>query len=69
MSTNSNIEMKANKQNPERGLVRFELNECLLRIAEEKFIKTGVIKTFSEALEKLYVQNLMPYMSQFPEGG
>lgn len=39
VATNANQEMKKLKQNPERGLVRFELNECFVRIAEEKYIK------------------------------
>ena len=41
VSTNANIDMKG-PRNPERGLVRFQLYEALIRIAEEKFIKSGV---------------------------
>jgi len=29
-------------RNPERGLVRFQLMECLVRIAEEKYVKPKI---------------------------
>lgn len=39
VATANNLEFKSNYRNPVRGLVRFELMECLVRIADEKYLK------------------------------
>ena len=41
IETYNNIEYKGNSRKPLRGLVRFELMECILRIADEKYMKKG----------------------------
>jgi hypothetical protein len=39
----SGIDFKGNPLVPERGLVRFQLMEVLVRLADEKYKKTGVV--------------------------
>lgn len=41
IATCNNLEFKSNPRNPVKGLVRFELMECILRIADEKYFKKG----------------------------
>jgi len=43
IATSSSSEYKNNARNPERGLIRCQLMEGLVRIAEEKYIKNQVI--------------------------
>ncbi len=52
VATNANIDMKGPK-NPDRGLVRFQLYETVLRLAEEKFLKNGVVKSYNEAVTRI----------------
>ena len=46
--------------NPDGALIRFEFIEILVRIALEKFLKPGICKTLSEALEMLIVRHIFP---------
>jgi len=39
IATNSNPDMKG-PRNPDKGLVRYGLLECLVRLGDEKYIKT-----------------------------
>ena len=41
IATCNNLDFKSNPRNPVKGLVRFELMECILRIADEKYCKKG----------------------------
>jgi len=41
IATCNNLEFKSNPRNPVKGFVRFELMECILRIADEKYFKKG----------------------------
>ena len=52
MATNANPDMKG-PRNPERGMIRFQLMECLVRLADEKYIKSKICETFQEAVDKL----------------
>jgi len=45
--------LKAQEDNPDKELIRFELIELLVRIANEKYKKTGLAATYAEALEML----------------
>ena len=42
IATSNSSEYKSSARNPERGLIRCQLMECLVRIAEEKYIKNQV---------------------------
>lgn len=46
IATSNSSEYKSNARNPERGLIRCQLMEGLVRIAEEKYIKNQVIFAF-----------------------
>lgn len=43
IATSSSSEIKSNPRNPERGLIRCQLMESLVRIAEEKYMKNQVM--------------------------
>ena len=47
------IDWKGNPRNPERGLIRFQFMESLVRLAEEKYFKTKQCKTHLEAVRLL----------------
>ena len=53
IATTNNIEYKSNPRNPVRGLVRFELMECLIRVADERLLKKGqnICNNYTEAIE------------------
>ena len=56
---------KSNPRNPERSLVRYQLMEVMVRIAEERYIKGGVTQTFAEAMEICIRDNLQPIYSKY----
>lgn len=56
---------KNNSRNPERSLVRYQLMEVMVRIAEERYIKSGQAQTFAEATEICIRDNLMPIYSKY----
>jgi hypothetical protein len=39
VATTSSSEFKSSTRNPERGLIRYQLMEAMVRLADEKFIK------------------------------
>ncbi|CDW72567.1 UNKNOWN [Stylonychia lemnae] len=49
-----------NNQNSDRDLSRFEFLEILLRLANEKYKKTGVFNSYAPALQKFLEENLYP---------
>lgn len=53
------------KHNPERGLVRFQLQESLVRLAEEKYLKTGICKSYWESIDKLYKEHCEEEFSKY----
>lgn len=56
---------KNNQRNPERSLVRYQLMEVIVRIAEERYIKSGVAQNFSEAIEIALRDNFMPIFNKY----
>lgn len=46
----SGADWKGNFLVPERGLVRFQFMESLVRLSEEKFKKNGLVDTFAEGV-------------------
>lgn len=48
------------------ALVRFEFWELLVRIAGMKYKETGVVATYSAALEKLITDKLIPFAQPEP---
>jgi len=62
----TNFEEEQQEENPDKALIRFEFIELLVRIAREKYWKTGVTKTVTEAFEKLLKDKVQP-VSQHEE--
>eukprot|EP00347_Sterkiella_histriomuscorum_P016550 403352766 len=54
----TNVELERNDDNPDRDLNRSEFFEILLRLANEKFKKSGQTDKFSVALRRLCKENL-----------
>lgn len=48
------------------SIVRFEFWELLVRIASSKYRETGQVKSYSEALEKLIAEKLIPLAQPEP---
>ena len=53
-----------NVSNANRDLCRYEFSEILLRVANEKYKKTGIVSTYTDALQKLLIDNLYPNMEE-----
>ena len=47
---------------PEKGLVRYEFLELLVRIAARKYLYTKIVETKAEALEMLMKEVIKPNM-------
>ena len=54
----ANYTSQKNKYIPDRALLRFQFIEVLIRMAIEKYEKTGKCTTISEAFEKLLAVNV-----------
>jgi hypothetical protein len=62
----TNFEIVENNDNPDRALCRYELFEIFVRIANLKYRESGVVATYSEALEKfLYTDIFSKYEPPF----
>jgi len=57
----TNVELSNQAENPDKQLVRFEFIELLIRIAAEKYRRTGRTQTHSEALQLLINDNVIPH--------
>ncbi len=67
IATANNLEYKGNNRNPVRGLVRFELMECLIRIADEKYMKKGaqVSNNHVEAVDTMIQEHFSSIYDKF----
>ena len=54
----ANYEVDEQDDNPDQALIRFEYIELLVRIAIEKYKKTGICKTACESFEYLLQNNI-----------
>ena len=50
-----------NYLSPNNALVRFQFIEVLCRLAADKYFKPGVVPTYSEAVVKLFEENVLPF--------
>jgi hypothetical protein len=46
-------EVKNNPRNPANSLIRFQFLELIVRIAFDKYHKTGVVETYAEAIRTM----------------
>ena len=69
IATCNNLDFKSNSRNPVKGLVRFELMECLIRIADEKYCKKGaaLFETHLEAIQTLLNDSCDPFFKKFDQ--
>ena len=56
----TNVDLVKNKENPERALTRYEFLEAIVRIAVNRFVRTKVLTTPSEALQRLVSWHILP---------
>lgn len=61
----SGADWKGNHQVPERGFVRFQFMEALVRLADEKYRKNGLCQTISDSISALIQQHLKPIFIRF----
>ena len=61
--TAANFEMEKveGNMNPAEALQRFEFLEIVVRLAKAKYLETGMTKTFADAVNMLYLQNIQKY--------
>ncbi|CAI2375065.1 unnamed protein product [Moneuplotes crassus] len=64
VSTNAGPK-KSNPRNPERSLVRFQMMEIFTRIGLTKFFKTKESPTQVEAVERMFINYILPFTSKF----
>eukprot|EP00347_Sterkiella_histriomuscorum_P006983 403350697 len=64
VATNSGTK-KNNPRNPERQLVRYQFMEVLVRLAVDKFIKNGNMKSVHEAVVHAFENYFLPFFKQF----
>jgi hypothetical protein len=57
----TNVEIEAIEENPDRDLNRYEFFEIILRLAIEKFKKSGLIDSFSEVYKKILEEHVFKY--------
>ena len=56
----TNVDLVKNKENPERALTRYEFLEAIVRIAVNRFVRTKILPTPSEAVERLLCWHILP---------
>lgn len=61
----SSGDWKGNALVPERGLVRFQFMESLVRLAEEKFKKNGLTDTFCESMNLMLKDHIEPLCNTY----
>ena len=52
-----------NLRNPEKSLVRYQFLEVWVRMAEQKYITSGNITSYAEAVEKILEEHLLPFIT------
>lgn len=51
---------KGNKLIPADQLIRYNFIEIFIRLADQKFIKSGLCKTYTEAMQRMFENHLIP---------
>jgi len=54
-----------NHRNPDRALVRYQFLEGLVRLAEHKYIGSGIVPTYGEALKLMMDECLSSFLKNF----
>jgi len=61
--TKTDPALMKNPRNPERMLVRYQFLEIWVRLADQKFLTSGIAANFPEAVEKVLNEHLIPYIN------
>lgn len=56
---------KGNPRKPDRGMIRFQFMEVLIRIAEEKYLKNNITNKMSEAMKFFWEDHLRQECCQY----
>ena len=56
-----NVELTTQVGNPDKALIRFEFIELLIRIAWDKFVRFGTVKTYTEAFQLMLDDHIIPF--------
>lgn len=65
IATYTKSDKEKNHRNPDRALVRYQFLEGLLRIAEQKYLNSGLAQNYGEAMTMLMEESVKPYVSKF----
>lgn len=57
---------KGNQLVPERGLVRFQFMEILVRLAEEKYKKLSITDNFADSTSLILKDHVLPLAENYP---
>lgn len=61
----SSANYKGNTLVPERGLVRFQFMEALVRLADEKYKKLGLAENFADSIDQLLREHVLPLAEHY----
>jgi hypothetical protein len=59
------VDWRGNPRNPERGIIRFQFLEALIRLSDEKYIKNNLADNFTSALGILLTESIIPQAGEF----
>lgn len=62
IATLTDPSMGKNHRNPEKSLIRYQFLEIWVRLAEQKYITSGTITSYAEAVEKILNDHVLPYI-------
>lgn len=65
IATYTRTEKDRNPRNPDRALVRYQFLEGLIRIADHKYINSGLANNSPSAVTLLLEENIKPFISKF----
>lgn len=63
VATLTDPNMAKNPRNPEKSLIRYQFLEVWVRMAEQKFITTGVLHSYPEAVDRMLKDHILSYIS------
>jgi len=65
IATYTKSDKEKNHRNPDRALVRYQFLEGLLRIAEQKYLGSGQVSTYADAMNMLMDESVKPFIAKF----
>lgn len=65
IATYTRTDKDKNPRNPDRALVRYQFLEGLVRISEQKYLNTGTVSTYADAMRMLMSESVTPFINKF----